>query len=207
MGLCTIASWQRPVRPLHASESGWRGNRALAVAILFSAAVVIAMIGPTGVAQATNWKETKELVRTDFPEATQLSVTGLERVLAGPTPAPLLIDVREPEEYAVSHLPSAVNAQGEELERLVRETGTERPIVLYCSVGYRSSRETENLRRQGFSNVTNLEGSIFEWANAGNPLVQGGADSEIRTDVVHPFDEEWGLLLDADRRSYTPRVD
>ena len=180
----------------------------IAALVLFSLTLVVFVaLGPLGGAQALNWVETKELVRTEFPEAPQLSVTGLAQVLSGSAPAPLLIDVREPEEYAVSHLPGAVNAQGPELERLVRETGAKRPIVLYCSVGYRSSRATEALRREGFANVTNLEGSIFEWADTGHPLVQGGPDSQTPTEVVHPFDEEWGTLLDADRRSYVPRTD
>ncbi len=160
-----------------------------------------------GTAAAMDWNETKQLVRTEFPEAPQLSITGLAKVLQRKTTAPLVIDVREPEEYAVSHLPGAIHAQGSELERLVRETGTKRPIVLYCSVGYRSSRETEKLRRKGYANVSNLEGSIFEWANAGKPLVRGGPQSQTPTDAVHPFDDDWGELLDAEHRSYAPRED
>ncbi|MEM7025326.1 MAG: rhodanese-like domain-containing protein [Pseudomonadota bacterium] len=181
------------------------GNRASAAATLFPAAVLFVALTIAVVAQAANWADTKELVRTDFPEAPQLSVPALAKTLVEPAPKPLLIDVREPEEYAVSHLPGAVNAQGAEVEQLVRDAGAEQPVVLYCSVGYRSSRETENLRRKGFENVSNLEGSIFEWANAGNPLVRGGPESQTPTDVVHPFDDDWGLLLDPERRSYVPR--
>ncbi|MEM6460653.1 MAG: rhodanese-like domain-containing protein [Pseudomonadota bacterium] len=189
--------------------SGYRklatgGNLAIA-AIVVLAAVFFSALTVQGFAEASNWKDTKEWVRTDFPEAPQLSVTELAKTLEGSSKTPLIVDVREPEEYAVSHIPGAVNAQGAELERLVSEAGPDRPIVLYCSVGYRSSRETEKLLEKGYRNISNLEGSIFEWANTGHPLVQGGPSSQLATDAVHPFDEEWGVLLDAERRSYTPR--
>jgi len=153
---------------------------------------------------SAKWQDTKARVRAAFPDAPQLSVAELAKTLAGQSP-PLLIDVREPQEYAVSHLPGAVNAQGRALEQLVREAGNDRAVVLYCSVGYRSSREVEKLRAQGFENVSNLEGSIFEWANAGNPLVFGEPASQTPARAVHPFDDEWGVLLDAERRSYAPR--
>lgn len=184
-----------------------RRRRTIARALAVAGVVAFAAVTTAGTAPAMDWTETKQLVRTEFPEAPQLSIAGLANILQRKSPAPLVIDVREPEEYAVSHLPGAVHAQGRELERLVRETGSKRPIVLYCSVGYRSSRETERLRRKGFANVSNLEGSIFEWANAGKPLVQGGPQSKTVTDAVHPFDEDWGELLNAEHRSYAPRVD
>lgn len=183
-------------------------SRRGAIALAFALTFVAMSFGNAVPAWAIDWTGTKEMVRTDFPEATQLSVTGLSKSLEGPASKPLIIDVREPEEYAVSHLPGAINAQDDALEEAVRKaiaTDPERPVVLYCSVGYRSSRETEKLRRMGFATVTNLEGSIFEWANAGLPLVQGGADSEKTTKLVHPFNDEWGTLInDPDRRAYEP---
>lgn len=184
-----------------------RLNRVVAAVMAIAAIAAFAVVTTPGAVRAMDWTETKELVRTEFPEAPQLSISGLATILERQSLPPLVIDVRDAEEYAVSHLPGAVHAQGSELERLVREAGAQRPIVLYCSVGYRSARETEKLRRKGYSNVTNLEGSIFEWANAGKPLVHGGPQSKSPTDAVHPFDETWGVLLDAERRSYVPRVD
>ena len=65
-------------------------------------------------------------------------------------------------------------------------------VVVYCSVGYRSSRLAEKLRARGFGNVVNLEGSLIQWANEGCPLYRG----EERVYRTHPYDEEWGELLD-----------
>ncbi|MEM8589793.1 MAG: rhodanese-like domain-containing protein [Pseudomonadota bacterium] len=174
-----------------------------ATRVLALSLTVIALLCASAV-QATelNWPDTKDWVRSEFPDAPQITVADLFETLAEPT---LLIDVRDVEEYDVSHLPGALNAQDEALEQLVRDVDTDRQIVLYCSVGYRSSRATEMLRDQGFDNVSNLEGSIFEWANEGHPLVVGGPDSSTPTSFVHPFDEEWGTLLDAERHSYVAK--
>ena len=74
----------------------------------------------------------------------------------------------------------------------LRRTTRNALLSWYCSVGYRSSRLAEELRARGFENVFNLEGSLFQWANEGRPLYRG----EERVDQAHPYDEEWGQLLD-----------
>jgi hypothetical protein len=71
------------------------------------------------------------------------------------------------------------------------------PIVTYCSVGYRSGAFAERLRSAGFTNVVNLEGSIFRWANEGRPLFR----SARPVTEVHPYNRTWGLLLKEDRRA------
>jgi rhodanese-related sulfurtransferase len=65
-------------------------------------------------------------------------------------------------------------------------------MVVYCSIGYRSARLVEKLREGGFSEAKNLEGSIFQWANEGRPVVQNGEVVE----EVHPYNKTWGLLLE-----------
>ncbi|MEM8560654.1 MAG: rhodanese-like domain-containing protein [Pseudomonadota bacterium] len=146
----------------------------------------------------------KQLVRTTFPDAPQLTVEELEQLLAGNSQQTLLIDVRDPSEYAVSHLPGAHCAQGQDLERRIKTSAESYVVVLYCSVGYRSSKAAQKLRELGWSRVYNLEGSIFEWANKGNSLVQGGPASQTPSHVVHPFDDHWGQLLDPELHSYEP---
>ena len=154
------------------------------------ALVVLALVSCS---QQPQWEEIKSTIRQEFPTVPQMSVTELAELLADGAPQrPLLVDVRAPEEYAVSHLANALNASGDELRRLVEQAG-DRPVVLYCSVGYRSSSEAQALIESGFSRVANLEGSIFEWANAGNPVYRG----RERVEQVHPYDQDWGRLLDS----------
>lgn len=130
-------------------------------------------------------------VRERFPAVRQVTVEELEAMLESPRP-PLLVDVRAPEEYAVSHLPGAVRAATvKEARAAIGTADPERQVVLYCSVGYRSSRLARELAEAGVDGVANLEGSIFAWANSGRPVVRGGR--EVRE--VHPYDRKWGQLL------------
>lgn len=136
----------------------------------------------------------KALVRASFPGVPQMSIEELDRRLEDRTP-PLIIDVREPFEYEVSHLPGAVHAQGEDIADLIAETEADRPIVLYCSVGYRSSAAVADLIQlhdpEIGDRVWNLEGSIFEWANSGRPVYRDGKEAE----KVHPYGKQWSKLL------------
>jgi len=142
----------------------------------------------------TSMSQLKAMVRASFPGVPQMSIEELDRRLQE-EPPPLVIDVREPAEYAVSHLPGAVHAQDEDIAEVVRASAPGRTVVLYCSVGYRSSAAAADLIQlsdpQIHGRVWNLEGSIFEWANSGRPVYRG---SEV-TERVHPYGEEWSRLL------------
>ncbi len=59
----------------------------------------------------------------------------------------------------------------------------------------------ERLKKEGFTEAKNLEGSIFEWANKDYPLERDGKPVH----EVHPYDETWGRLLNPALRSYQPR--
>ena len=104
-----------------------------------------------------------------------------------------IFDAREEEEYNVSHIPGADWIGYEtfdisDYEELPRES----PIVLYCSVGYRSEKIGERLTKAGFTNVFNLYGSIFEWVNLGNKVVDvTGKESR----EVHTYNEKWSRWM------------
>ncbi len=140
------------------------------------------------------WAATIKMVRAKFPEVMQLSTETLASWLEGSGDGknPLILDVREPIEYNVSHLGGALNITSkEELLKTVESLEQNRPIVLYCSVGYRSSKMALFLINEGYPNVYNLEGSIFAWANEGRKIYHGKRE----TDKVHPYDKIWGRLL------------
>lgn len=111
---------------------------------------------------------------------------------------PLLLDARAPEEYAVSHIEGARLYDPESpASSLVDTLDVDAPIVVYCSVGYRSAEVVRHLQAQGFTNVVNVRGSIFMWANEGRPVVREG--EAVRQ--VHPYDEVWGRLLEEPLRA------
>jgi len=142
------------------------------------------------------WASLKAEIRGKFPGVAQLSVDELKHWLEEQEAKPLLLDVREPSEFAVSHLEGALLANDEAVAlQALRDAPLDRRVVLYCSVGYRSSALAEKLSKRGYTNVFNLEGSIFEWANRGEHVVT----EREPVKQVHPYDSEWGLLL---RRDY-----
>jgi rhodanese-related sulfurtransferase len=151
-------------------------------------------VGPgCGAGTSLEWKSVKEEIRSQFPSVAQLPTADLfEWMESERSPKPLLIDAREPEEFAVSHLSGALRASSiEEALRALAVTEQDHPIVVYCSVGYRSSQLAEGLQHSGYINVYNLEGSIFQWANEGRPVYRGSTAVE----VVHNYDSYWGQLL------------
>lgn len=157
---------------------------------------------PAFAAASGRWTEIEALVRARFPGVEGISGDELAAELNDPQEQPpLLLDVREEAEYAVSHLPGARRARttAEALE-ILDNGPREREIVVYCSVGYRSAELANELEGAGFTNVRNLEGSIFAWANAGRPIV----DAHGATHKVHPFDAEWGNLLRPELRAPLP---
>lgn len=152
-------------------------------------------------AQDISWNVLKKNIRSSFPDVEHITTDSLHTRLAS-GPEPVLFDVRTAEEYAVSHLAGARRVPPDTLEAAFLDTlARDTPIVAYCSVGYRSSAFVERLREKGFTNVSNLEGSIFEWANRGYPVYREG---EV-VQQVHPYDKQWGLLLKRDLRTYVPK--
>ena len=147
------------------------------------------------------WAAVEARIREAFPDVPSLDTTALSDLMQDPTRPVVLIDVREPEEYAVSHLPGAVRARSmEHAATLAADAPAGATVVAYCSVGYRSAHLVAELQDRGLTGVHNLEGSIFRWANEDRQLYRG--DVPVRE--VHPFDEAWGVLLQADRRAWSP---
>ena len=141
-----------------------------------------------------DWPALKQSVREKHPSVAQLTTAQLRAWLADAArPQPLLLDVRAPAEYAISHLKDARLAPDLAAAlRVLKGRAKDTPIVVYCSVGVRSSALAEKLAREGYHNVSDLEGSIFEWANLGYPLYRGA----VPATKVHPYDANWGRLLE-----------
>ncbi|MFM1879454.1 MAG: hypothetical protein RLZZ241_2320 [Bacteroidota bacterium] len=112
----------------------------------------------------------------------------------------VFLDAREWDEYRVSHLPQSIWVGYEDfiIERLVEVDKTQ-PIVVYCSVGYRSERIAQRLLEQGFSNVANLYGGIFEWVNRGGPVF----NEKGNTKAIHTYNKDWSRwVTDRAQKNY-----
>ncbi|MEO6172642.1 MAG: rhodanese-like domain-containing protein [Arenimonas sp.] len=82
--------------------------------------------------------------------------------------APLILDVRTPEEYAAGHVPGAILIPHDQVESRIAELGEPRPVVVYCKSGRRASLAETILEKHGFS-VKVLDGSWQAWQAAKLP--------------------------------------
>ncbi len=109
----------------------------------------------------------------------------------------IILDAREKAEFNISHIPSAryVGYNSFSLDAALTEIPEkDSPIIVYCSIGIRSEKIAEKLKKAGFIHVKNLYGGIFEWKNKGFPTVDStGAETEN----IHAYSKEWGKWLHA----------
>jgi rhodanese-related sulfurtransferase len=154
------------------------------------------------VRQPSSMQAMKEEVRRKFPGVPQLSTKELaEWLVDSKRSPPLLLDVRTEAEFGVSHLKGAQRVSTDDVAAL--EIPKDRPVVVYCSVGYRSSSFAAQLQqRDKNAKVYNLEGSMFQWANEHRPIYKG----ETEAHEVHPYNEKWGQLLESGLRAKVPAV-
>ncbi len=97
-------------------------------------------------------------------------VEGLKNMMA--THQPLLVDVREPSEYRSGHIPGAMNIPLRSLGHNLSKIPTDRPVVLYCSTGYRSAMGVMTLHLLNYDNVQGFPPSFAGWKAAGEPIAQ-----------------------------------
>ncbi|HET8678516.1 MAG TPA: molybdopterin-synthase adenylyltransferase MoeB [bacterium] len=84
-----------------------------------------------------------------------------------------LIDVREPWEWAMAHIPGATLIPMAEVPQRVSEIDPNRPVVVHCAVGARSAKVVEGLLQAGYAQVYNMAGGITEWTNRQLPTESG----------------------------------
>jgi len=85
---------------------------------------------------------------------------------------PIVLDVREPAEFAAGHLPNARNIPAGELEKRVGDLPSGKPVLVCCASGARSGRALGVLRKAGHEQVFNLDGGVQAWRQAGLPIVK-----------------------------------
>jgi rhodanese-related sulfurtransferase len=106
----------------------------------------------------------------------------------------VFLDVRTAEEWAVSHIPGAEHCPEDSFppgDELMEKLKQAEAVVVYCAAGYRSARVCQRLADKGFTQVHNMNGSIFAWANQGFP---------ITGEKVHPYMESSAWMLKSELR-------
>jgi hydroxyacylglutathione hydrolase len=101
----------------------------------------------------------------------------------------LLLDVREPAEYAHGHVPGAINIPQADLATRLDDLPRDRPVLLICQGGLRSLRAAQFLRQVGFDRVASVAGGTDAWTDAGRSVetrpVERDAPRIVETEWAH----------------------
>jgi len=109
-----------------------------------------------------------------------VDVTTASQLLDGADePRPLLIDVRERDEFTALRVEGAVLLPLSSFADTYEQLPRDRPLLMMCAAGKRSLAAADHLTRHGFPDVTNVTGGIIAWRAAGLP---------VRDDAVRPGD-------------------
>lgn len=120
--------------------------------------------------------------RADFPDAPEIEAAELDLLHAD---GALIVDVREPAEFAVSRIPGAISKTAFEQDK---ERYRDRRVVAYCTVGYRSGLYVQELRAAGWD-AHNVKGSLLAYTHTGRPL----ENEEGETRRLHVYAKKWNL--------------
>ncbi len=112
----------------------------------------------------------------------------------------IFLDAREVSEYEVSHIADAQFVGYDHFDiNSIKDISKNKPIIVYCSVGYRSEKISEQLIAAGYKDVHNMYGGLFEWKNQGHQVIDTTGN---QTEKVHAFSKSWGVWLKKGEKVY-----
>lgn len=125
--------------------------------------------------QTYNTVNSAQIIRPSTPSKlfTEVDVYKARQLLASTTP-PLLVDVREQDEWDAGYLQGATHAPNTIISIAIAKMSPDKatPILLYCADGVRSANAAEALARLGYTNLKSMAGGINGWSATGLPIVQ-----------------------------------
>jgi rhodanese-related sulfurtransferase len=131
----------------------------------------------------------KSMLKNDVPELTVDQADSIQLANSNV----IFIDTREKKEFEVSHIRDAVWVGYDDFDlKRVKQIDKSNKIIAYCSVGARSEDVTRKLIEAGYTDVSNLYGSIFEWVNQGKPVYDSEGEETLK---VHAYSKAWGVWL------------
>ena len=100
----------------------------------------------------------------------RISAPKMAEELAGPHP-PLLLDIRNPREWAAKHIDGSMNVPLNHLQERLAGIPRDRRIAVHCAGGYRSSIAASILHQNGITNLIEMAGGLAAWEAAKLPVV------------------------------------
>ncbi len=154
-------------------------NRMLRFAIIFAGAIAVTApaLAQTPAAPAPAWPPiVSEHVAAVRKTIKTIDMAGYLAAVKDPKGA-MLLDIREPAEFAAGHVPGAVNIPRGLLEFQIykalgypNKVDTEKTIYVQCQTGGRATLATDDLKKIGFKNPVAVVMNWPEWVQKGNPV-------------------------------------
>lgn len=101
----------------------------------------------------------------------QFNAAQLQDYLIEAATPPLLLDVREPWEFAIGHIMESRNLPMHQVPAAVSELDPHQPVVVICHHGMRSLQVGYFLENAGFTQIINLQGGIDAWSREVDPTI------------------------------------
>jgi len=113
----------------------------------------------------------RDLLQQVKAEIDEVDVSRAREIVDAPDERPLVVDVRELDEWTEGRIPGAIHIPRGNLESRIERAAPDRaqPILLYCAVGNRSAFAAKSLGELGYENVTSLAGGYTDWKRNGFP--------------------------------------
>jgi rhodanese-related sulfurtransferase len=149
------------------------------LAICFVSVLIGASLSISSPALAQSLQPTiKQNVQAAPKPVRTIGMEEYRKVVENPGSA-LIIDVREPQEYAAGHVPGAINIPRGVIDSQIwnhvgsaEKADRERPIVLQCQSGKRATLAAQTLGELGFTQTSAVIMNLDDWKQSGNPFVK-----------------------------------
>lgn len=139
--------------------------------IIFLVVLVLGFLVVINASVLADGKTFRQILKEAKSQITEITVEQVKKDMDADKEF-VILDVRDPDEYAAGHLPKAVNISRGKLEfmigRLYPKKDTE--MVLYCRTGARSALCTKTLMDMGYTNVKNFNGAFKAWGESGHSI-------------------------------------
>ncbi|TKB89204.1 MAG: rhodanese-like domain-containing protein [Nitrospira sp.] len=149
------------------------------LAICFVSVLIGASLSISSPALAQSLQPTiKQNVQAAPKPVRTIGMEDYRKIVENPGPA-LIVDVREPQEFAAGHVPGAINIPRGVIDTQIwnhvgsaEKADRERPIVLQCQSGKRATLAAQTLGELGFTQTSAVIMNLDDWKQSGNPFVK-----------------------------------
>ena len=143
--------------------------RALLTRPIFWLGAVL-VIGLAGTYAALSWPSPAAAETAPVPPPAVVRDVSVQELHAAASQGALVIDVREPHEFAAGRVPESVLVPLATVPARAGDFSRDEPLYVICRTDNRSAVAAEALVAAGFSDVRNVRGGMVAWAAAGLPI-------------------------------------